>query len=161
MNSRYQELASRIRGELSDLDRVVQRAQHAWQQVLNTSDNQAYLDSVALNLHGLYSGLERLFELVARHLDGVTPEGKTWHRDLLQRMAQEMPELRPAVISLETLRALDDYRRFRHLVRNLYTFNLVPERLEDLMTPLPRAWQDVKAELLAFAEFLEDLAHTE
>lgn len=32
------------------------------------SDQDIYLDSVALNLHGFYSGLERLFELVARHL---------------------------------------------------------------------------------------------
>jgi len=161
VNTRYQELASRIRGELSELDHVVQRAQSAWRYVQNTADNQVYLDSVALNLHGLYSGLERLFELVARHVDGVTPSGENWHRDLLQRMAQEMPERRPAVVSADTARALDEYRRFRHLVRNLYTFHLVPEKLEDLLNALPRAWQNVQAELLAFAEFLEDLAHTE
>jgi len=32
--------------------------------------NALYLDSAALNLHGFYSGLERLFELIARHVDG-------------------------------------------------------------------------------------------
>jgi hypothetical protein len=115
VNIRYQELASRIRGELSDLDRVVQRAQSAWPHVLNMADNQAYLDSVALNLHGFYSGLERLFELTLCHVDGVTSTGDAWHRDLLQRMAREAPELRPAVVSADTARALDEYRRFRHL----------------------------------------------
>jgi len=46
--------------------------------------NALYLDSAALNLHGFYSGLERLFELIARHVDGAIPSGETWHRDLLQ-----------------------------------------------------------------------------
>ena len=158
MNLRYQELAGRIRGELTELEPVVQRAQAAWSHVLNSTDQPAYLDSVALNLHGLYSGLERLFELIVRLVDGVTSAGDSWHRDLMQRMAQEVPELRPAVISANTLLALDEYRRFRYLVRNLYTFNLVPEKLEALMSALAQTRQNVQTELLAFAEFLDDLA---
>jgi hypothetical protein len=66
VNSLYEELVDRIRGEVPDLDRVVQRAQRAWTQTQMTSEEQLYLDSVALNLHGFYSGLERLFELIAR-----------------------------------------------------------------------------------------------
>ena len=33
-------------------------------------DQDAYLNSVALNLHSFYSGLERIFELIAQELDG-------------------------------------------------------------------------------------------
>jgi hypothetical protein len=109
-------------------------------------------------LHGLYSGLERLFELIARHLDEEPLTGETWHRDLLQRMAAEVAELRPAVISTDTLKALDEYRRFRHLVRNLYTLDLLPEKIAPLMDFLPPTWEQVQAELSAFAEFLDDLA---
>lgn len=82
----YQELAERIRGEVPDLERVGQRALAAWSQAKRMPDEGAYLDSVALNLHGFYSGLERLFELIARHMDRALPAGETWHRDLLQRM---------------------------------------------------------------------------
>jgi hypothetical protein len=60
VNSLYEELVDRIRGEVPDLDRVVQRALRAWTQTQMTSEEQLYLDSVALNLHGFYSGLERL-----------------------------------------------------------------------------------------------------
>ena len=121
-------------------------------------DESAYLDSVALNLHGLYSGLERLFELIARHVDRTLPTGETWHRDLLQQMARELADVRPAVISRDCALALDEFRRFRHLVRSVYTMSLVPEKMAGLVSTLPGLWSTVRAELLAFAEFLEELA---
>ena len=62
------------------MERVVQRALHAWPIARKTGDEQdVYLDSVALNLHSFYSGLERLFELIARHIDCSIPDGETWH----------------------------------------------------------------------------------
>jgi len=113
---------------------------------------------VALNLHSFYSGLERLFELIARHVDRTLPAGKTWHRDLLQQMAHEVADVRPAVIGQESALVLDEFRRFRHLVRNVYTMNLVPDKMAGVMSALPGLWPKLRAELLAFAEFLEDLA---
>ena len=117
----------------------------------------AYLDSVALNLHGFYAGLERLFELIARHVDGVLPGGETWHRDLLRRMAQDIAGVRPAVLSQDSVLALDEFRRFRHLVRNVYTMSLAPEKMAGLMATLPTLWLTLRAELWAFADFLEVL----
>ena len=60
MNAVYRELAERIRGEVPDLEHVIQRALASWAQAGRKPDESAYLDSVALNLHGFYSGLERL-----------------------------------------------------------------------------------------------------
>jgi hypothetical protein len=159
MNREFEELVERIRGESSDLDRLVQRMLSAWNRSKSISKEQdVYLESVALNLHGFYSGLERLFELIARRVDQNLPSGDTWHRDLLNQMAQDVRELRPAVISPERISSLDELRRFRHLVRNVYTFNLVPDKIEPLITALPALWPQVRAELLAFADFLSDLA---
>jgi len=154
----YRELAERIRGEVADLERIVRRALAAWSQAGRVPDEAAYLDSVALNLHGFYSGLERLFELIARHVDGALPTGDTWHRDLLLQMAQDIAEVRPAVISRDRAVALDEFRRFRHLVRSVYTMSLVPGKMAGLISALPDLWATVGAELLAFAEFLEALA---
>jgi hypothetical protein len=161
VNAVYVELAERIRGEASDLDRVVQRASAAWLQAQRVPDADAYLDSVALNLHGFYSGLERLFELVVRHVDHSVPTGETWHRSLLQQVAQDIADVRPAVISPNSAQALDEFRRFRHLVRNVYTMNLVPERMAGLLAALPGLWLAVRAELLAFADFLAFLAQAD
>lgn len=40
------------------------------------TDQDAYLNSVALNLHCFYSALERIFELIALELDGGTLGGE-------------------------------------------------------------------------------------
>lgn len=104
------------------------------------------------------SGVERLFELVAQRVDHTLPMSQTWHRDLLWQMTQDIPGLRPAVIGQDRARVLDEFRRFRHLVRNVYTMNLVPEKMSGLLTNLAEQWPLLRAELLAFAAFLEDLA---
>jgi hypothetical protein len=159
VNAVYGELVERVRGETPDLGHVAQRSLQSWSRVQRVSSEQdAYLDSVALNLHSFYSGLERLFELIARHVDRALPAGETWHRDLLQQMAREVAEVRPAVIDRDSALTLDEFRRFRHLVRNVYTMNLSPDKVAGLMSALPELWPKLRAELLAFADFLEQLS---
>lgn len=158
MNRVFRELAERIRGEVADLERVVNRILRVWPTVQTASiDQDAYLDSVALNLHGFYSGLERLFELTARHVDQSLPTGDTWRRDLLAQMSSRT-EIRPAIISPNHAQTLDEYRRFRHLIRNIYATNLQPEKMAGLVSALSSLWAGLRAELLAFADFLEYLA---
>jgi hypothetical protein len=160
VNGIYRELAERINGEAPELDRLVERVQQRWSYSRVTPEQQdVYLESVALHLHGFYSGIERLFELIARHVDQSHPSGDTWHRDLLAQMAADRPNARPAVISQDTAVMLDEFRRFRHLVRNIYTFNLVPEKMENLVHSLPALWDQLRAELLAIASYLEALAN--
>ncbi len=75
MRSIYIEISQRIRGECDELERVIQRALRAWPQAQKSvSEQEVYLDSVALNLHSFYSGLERIFELIARHIDRSIPD---------------------------------------------------------------------------------------
>lgn len=72
-------------------------------------------------------------------------------------MAHDLPSVRPAVISRENADTIDEFRRFRHLVRNVYTINLVPQKMERLMERLSELWPQLRAELLAFADYLEAL----
>ena len=88
---------------MTDLELVVARAIQYWPLVQTESDEwEVYIDSVALDLHGFYSGVERLLELIARRVDQHVPEGANWHRDLLIQMGQDVLDARPAVISEET-----------------------------------------------------------
>jgi hypothetical protein len=131
----------------------------AWEGVQTVEDDQdLYLDSVALNLHGFYSGLERLYELIARHVDRNLPSGPSWHEELLQLMTQDITGVRPAVLGTRGAQRLDEYRRFRHLVRNVYATNLIPDRVFTLVDGLPEVWAEVRAELFAFADFLDAAA---
>ena len=159
MNIIYRELSDRIRGAVLDIDRVVEKTLRAWPRATEPSGVQdVYLDAVALNLHGFYSGLERLFELIARRLDDSLPSGEFWHRDLLFQMGQEIQGVRPAVISRQNAGKLDEFRRFRHLVRNVYTINLLPDRMNKLILDLPDLWSHLRTELVSFADFAKDLS---
>jgi hypothetical protein len=159
MKDPYSEIVERIQLQLSDLDRLVERALLSWAHAKESPDQQSlYLDAVALNLHGFYSGLERLFELIARHVDVMLPEDEKWHYNLLKQMTEDREDIRPAVINHEILSLLDEFRRFRHLVRNVYTFNLDPKKVEKLILNLPDLWLQVKNELKAFSDFLSDIS---
>lgn len=153
MNNPYIQIADRIELELADLEQIIDRAQTGWQRAI-TSNDDLYWDSVALNLHSFYDGLERLFELIATRVDGHKPDGQHWHSLLLDQMSQEMPSIRPAVISQETRLELDDYRSFRHVVRHIYTFRFDFTRLEDRVKRAPEVLNLLNVEMSAFAEFL-------
>ena len=114
-------LAVRIRGYLADLEKVTNRAILLSTKAI-TSDDDGYWDGVALNLHGFYSGVERIFEDIARTVDGNIPSGPDWHIGILVQMSTEVSELRPPVISSDLRYMLDEYRGFRHVVRNIYAF---------------------------------------
>jgi len=157
MNADYAALAGRIRQSLLDLDRIVGRAELLQEKAQRSGDSD-YLDGVALNLHGFYAGVERIFEDIARTLERVVPVGPDWHQDLLLQMSAEVAAVRPAVIGQETRHCLDDYRGFRHIVRNVYTFNLRATRLQELVAQLPACYQAVKRDLSDFASFLERLS---
>lgn len=162
MIGRYQALAQRVRREEQELERVVEIIERHWDRARTVpSDQEAYFNSVALNLHTFYSGLERIFELVAVELDGTRLGGERWHIELLKQMTLDLPNVRPPVLSVETATRLDEYRKFRHLIRNIYTTSLIPAEMEKLVSLLPSLWQQVQQELHSFVGFLDELSRAD
>jgi hypothetical protein len=153
-------LAGRIRTELDELKRVISRTEYLLTKAKQNSDED-YLDGVALNLHGFYAGIERIFEEIAREVDRSLLSGPDWHRNLLNQMSAEVANSRPPVIRRQTRDCLDEYRGFRHVVRNVYTFNLRPSRLEELVNGLSVCQSLLSADVAAFCEFLDALAADE
>jgi hypothetical protein len=155
----YLALAERIRLDPDEIERTLDAIQRHWQRLhAAAQDQDAYLNSVALNLHGFYSGLERLFEMTALQVDGSTLAGDSWHAELLQQMRLDIPEVRPPVLREDTASRLDEYRKFRHRIRNIYATKLDPERIEPLVSALPDLWPNLRGEMLSFAAFLERIA---
>ncbi|MEW5827861.1 MAG: hypothetical protein AB1846_03150 [Chloroflexota bacterium] len=60
-------------------------------------------------------------------------------------------------MSKATLQQLDEYLRFRHVVRNVYTFQFDPERIGKLVNDLQPVLAQTRQELLIFANFLEQI----
>ena len=154
MNKKFLTLGSHIREELSEIRRSIQRAKKAWSLALN-KDDSLYLDSVALNLHDFYNGLERIFERIAENIDEIKPEGLNWHQEILKQLAMEIPKVRPAVISQGLREELDKYRAFRHIVRNIYAHNFKIDKIKDLMGDIDKVLNKLEENMRIFCEFLE------
>lgn len=157
MKKVYLAVAGRIRGELQELNRVVERTKNIWQEATQAT-NDYYVDATAINLHGFYAGVERILEIIADGVDQTKPSGADWHQELLRQMTVEIPSVRPSVLSPSVRDQLDKYRGFRHVVRNVYTFKLDPQQVEVLVKQLQSTMDQVSPELLAFADFLEQVA---
>ena len=162
MIGRYRVLADRIGHELTLLSEIVQRCESAMKRISqNPVDRDFYVSAAALNLHDFYNGLERLFEMIASEIDEATPGGSSWHRKLLTQMTVPLTDVRPAVLTRETALYLDEYLRFRHVVRSVYTLYLDAERVGALVTNLRPTYERVREELERFVRFLEHLSRAD
>lgn len=125
-------IQDRINQELNKILQAIQQLEIFLRELSNQLDvmyQNALINSVALNLHGVYTGIERIFEVIAKKIDQRFPRGDKWHRDLLEQMSVDIPNVRKAVITEETRLILDELRRFRHLVRSAYSFQLDEEKV--------------------------------
>ncbi len=159
MTGRYAVLAARIRQDVGEIERVVERVERAVDARRRQAAEQVLLlDSAALNLHDFYSGLERIFTHIATGVDQSVPDGPDWYRELLRQMTVDLPGLRLPVLDVETASAIEEFLRFRHVVRHIYAFDLDPERVERLASRLRPVFHVVSVALLAHATYLEDTA---
>ncbi len=114
-------------------------------------------ENQALKLHNFYTGCERIFRLVAADLNGDFPGGYDWHKRLLKRMAVAY-EGRPALLSEQTVHALEKYLAFRHVVRNIYGYELETERVRQLVAEQASVWNQFRDEVQAFVTWLRQTA---
>jgi hypothetical protein len=156
MNAQYRTLLERVKEEMKFVNISVIRSEKAWQKAIMNNDDSFY-DSVALNLHNMYNGTERIFEMIATNIDESMPDGKTWHRDLLIQMSLTITDIRPHVISHNLMAQLDEYRSFRHIVRNIYAFQYDLEKLKKLVDQLPNFIKLLNSEIDEFCLFLKQV----
>jgi hypothetical protein len=125
-------LAAEIASELESLSLLEEQSAGA-----PHGDDTFSLRARGSILHDFYSGIERVFVRIAEELNGGVPQGEQWHRQLVKDMSMEIPQVRPAVIDHELARSLGDFRRFRHVFRNVYGFALEDQRMRPLEERLP------------------------
>ena len=85
----------------------------------------------------------------------LLPQSSAWHRELLQQMMLDVPGVRPPLLQNSTAKLLEEFLGFRHVVRNLYTWELEPEKVARLVALLPETVQAVERDLEEFGRFLD------
>jgi len=147
------DIFQRIEQELTELEAVTNQVQRFLQEreITQSSVSQdAIINALALTLHSFYTGVERIFQVVARQIDYLEPSGENWHRQLLEQMSLEIPEIRPALISTSIRTDLDEIRRFRHVVRSIYAYKIESKPVLKLANKIPTIWKDLEGEIRQF-----------
>lgn len=157
MTVKYVVLKDEIAEEFAKLDKLVKKILTARQK---HGGNEIFIEFAAMNLQSYYTGLERILRKVATKIDGSIPEGDRWHKDLLDQVSIEIPQVRPAVISKSLRDELIDYLAFRHVIRNVYPFDINVQKVEELLDKLSAAHQHLTNEIEVFREFLGQIGNS-
>lgn len=158
-NRSFLTLAAEIRQELSSLARLADEIPATWAKgmKLPEGERQPYVESTALKLHNFYTACERIFETIAGEVNGALPQTPDWHLRLLRMMTVEVPRVRPRVLTPELAERLTDLLRFRHVVRNIYGFELHEQKVEPLVQELDGIWRELRGQLEEFVAYLEEV----
>ena len=144
--------------ELDRLKRLESEIQQVQQEIeRDPTRAKLFYENQALKLHNFYTGCERIFSLIASELNGGVPSGFDWHKRLLQRMKVAQGG-RPALLSAKTAHRLEEYLGFRHVVRNVYGFELDVLRVERLVVEYFSVWHQFESNVRDFIGWLEALA---
>ena len=110
---------------------------------------------VAYYLHNLYCAFEDLFTEIARTFENRIDDPSRYHRELLRRMAIEVPSIRPPVLSRESYNLLDELRKFRHVFRHAYMYDIETDRIKELKQKLLSGYAVIMEDIRTFESFVQ------
>jgi hypothetical protein len=125
---------------------------------LSNTEDPGSLARAAVALHHAYGAVEAGLVRVAKTLGEGIPEGGDWHHALLRVMALPVEDVRPAILSPETVDGLRPLLGFRHFFRHAYAVSLDAERLALLRRDALAVRTRVSADLERLDTFLAQLA---
>lgn len=112
----------------------------------------------AMRVQQFYTALEDLLKQIAKSFENHIETMSHFHKELLIRMHTEIPKIRPAVLSSQSLTFLDKIRAFRHFVRHAYDCELDEEELRILKDRLKKDFPCVLQDLHTFRSFITTLS---
>ena len=152
------QLADDLRQELGAIDRTIAEAARCTSDLAERPPSYLELRGAGDIVHDFYNGVERFLERVSVEMNGALPAGPDSHARLLDRMARELPDVRPAVLRPEVRTRLEEYLRFRHLFRHRYGYELRWDKLLPLLRGLAELAPDLHHDLESFVRATTELA---
>ena len=126
-------LADELAAELHDFLTIRVEIKEAQSRITTQEPDSFELRAIGSILHDVYQNAENILQRIAKAIDQKQPVGEEWHRALLSQMTKPLTKTRPEVIQPETSTLLDEYRKFRHIFRNIYGFRLDWTQMKPLL----------------------------
>jgi len=102
------------------------------------------LAGVATLLHNFYNGIENILKLSLKEKNIPLPEGRSWHKELLNLAVTNK------IISESTMIQLGEYLAFRHFFSHAYALDLYADRLEPLVKKIEKVYSAFKKDISYF-----------
>lgn len=133
---------------------ILKRKRHRIEVEKDLENIDSHLKAIALTMHSIYSGYEKIIEMLVKGLDGDVPTAIEYHSALLKRATYEVPDVRPPIISEETFLLLNALRAYRHKLRRIYTYLISPKKVLDLTEGAIRTFDLFERDWGIFKEFI-------
>lgn len=112
----------------------------------------------ALKTQQFYTALEDLFKQIAKSFENHISDLGAYHKELLIRMSTEIPDIRPSVLSKNSLQLLNKIRAFRHFLRHAYDCELDEAELKAIQYKLQKEFSFVQDDLDHFRKYILELS---
>ncbi len=152
--SRLHQLADDLQQELDEFLTLRSVITNARFRIGDSEPDPFELYAISGILHDLYHGAENICKHIVSEIDRSVPASPASHRELLDQVAKPSPGTRPPVITSETYVLINDYRRFRHVARNVYGFRIDWNKVTPLFDGANTAIETFAADIEKFIAFL-------
>lgn len=144
-----------IGNEFSKMEQAIAENQRFLSALDDVTENSTLYDgligSIAMNLQSFYTGAERVLLKISRNIDKSIPKGENWHKALIEQMAIKT-YTRPALLSSATFLELQELCKFRHFIRNAYSYSLDAPKVLLLANVLTTCWDHLYRDYLVFKQ---------
>jgi hypothetical protein len=150
-------LLAELEGDMEILGLLEKKNRKSLERVRLAGGDELDWSALGYTLHNIYNLLENYFLRIAKFFEN-SRDPLSWHKDLVQRMALTVEEVRPALLGRDLASKIDELRAFRHVFRNIYQAELDPSRMSLIQDDLPATLDSFRKDHAAFKEKLLAIA---
>jgi hypothetical protein len=151
-NSRLSVLKSRMNRDVEMVEQLFEKLDTSYKRYKEQSE-YAFLVESGFYMSRIYTGFERMFKNIATAFENTVDGMKS----LLDRMALDIENIRPAVISDNCRRHLDELRTFRHFFRHTYDMDLEDEKFSVVANAAGQLKASFTKDIQLFLQFIDRL----
>ena len=145
------ELKIKISFEISQIDILLNESQLLQDLCKLKVPDFIELSAAAMVLHSFYNGVENIILMIFKNFEEKLPSGNNWHIELLEKATTQNGN-RKIIFNSELKNQLEEYRKFRHIVRHTYNYKLNWTIMEGIMNNVNNVWNKIKESLIKFME---------
>jgi len=149
------ELKIKVTFEISQIDKLLSESQPLQDLCRLKKPDFIELSAAAMVLHSFYNGIENIILMIVKNYEEKLPSGNNWHMELLEKASVQIGD-RKIIINNELKNQLEEYRKFRHIVRHIYNYKINWTMMEGIMNNMNSIWSKLKDDLSKFLETEEE-----